>query len=511
MSGRRYRIGELLGEGSHGYVYAATELGTRLEREVAFKVLREAQEAAPAGMELEIQQRLRDEAQILAKLNHRGIVRVDHLLQVRGRWAVVMERVIGADLHTLLERGVVPEHIALEVLTQVAATLAYAYETEDAATGEPMRLVHRDIKPSNILLDVGGGVRLLDFGIAYAEFQGREARTQRLKHGTPGFVAPERFRGLETPAADIFSLGAVLYELIVGEGPALVSRKKELYESHHALVVSLFRGRVSHDGIADLLDEMFAFEHHARPTARDVVTRAKRLRRELDQSGGDPLPSIETWAAEEVRATRSDADAAVGPWTGETVEEEQESFAEPTIPPVPDDEPPAVQPEPPAAPSPPSSLPPLAAIGLVAIGILAVVTQLGPRTRPELPPAPVAALAPATPEPTATPAATPTPTPKPTATPTPKATPRKARATPRPAAPPSDPTITTVRVDADDTVRDVRLMSGLRAVAIPGTVPRGTYKLQYKLRKGGWRDAGKVELSTPTTRVQCRDESCRVR
>jgi serine/threonine-protein kinase len=80
-----------------------------------------------------------------------------------------------------------------------------------------MHLIHRDIKPPNLLLTAAGETKVLDFGIARADFGGREAQTKSVLYGSVGYMAPERMEFEELPAGDVYALGTVLFELLDGQ------------------------------------------------------------------------------------------------------------------------------------------------------------------------------------------------------------------------------------------------------------------------------------------------------
>src|SRR5690606_15265814 len=105
----------------------------------------------------------------------------------------------------------------------VALALETAHSARHPDTGEPLRVVHRDIKTTNVRITAQGDVKVLDFGIARAAFEPREAHTQKAqKFGTPGYMAPERFLGHAEPASDVFALGGLMFRALAGTGmPAL--------------------------------------------------------------------------------------------------------------------------------------------------------------------------------------------------------------------------------------------------------------------------------------------------
>lgn len=192
---RRYRLGPLLGRGASAEVYRARR--GDLGREVAAKVLR-------AGVSGEALARLRDEARILARLDHPGIVRLVDLVSLDGRPTLVTDLVDGLDAHAI---SPLPPRAALDVVAGVADALERAHQ---------QGLVHRDVKPSNIRVGRFGQVRLLDFGIAWA--RDREARTASdVIVGSAPYLAPERLEeGTPGPACDVFALGCLLFELVTG-------------------------------------------------------------------------------------------------------------------------------------------------------------------------------------------------------------------------------------------------------------------------------------------------------
>jgi serine/threonine-protein kinase len=201
--GGRYRVGALLAAGGMGEVWAARDL--LLDRAVAVKVLGGA--LAGDGRAAE---RLRREARAAGRLEHPNIARVLDLGEQDGRPYLVMELLEGESLAARLDRaGPMAPAEAVRVVAAVADALEAAHRAG---------VVHRDVKPGNVFLTADGEVKVLDFGIASAA--GEASLTTGDLLGTAAYLAPERVLGHRaTPAADVYSLGVVLYELLAGRRP----------------------------------------------------------------------------------------------------------------------------------------------------------------------------------------------------------------------------------------------------------------------------------------------------
>ena len=206
----RFEIERAAGFGGMGTVYRATDRFSGAP--VALKLLNF--HALQSGAQHELQ-RFDREAELLSELRHPGIVSyIAHGQAPDGQRFLAMEWLDGHDLAQHLRRGPLALRDALLILKGVAAALAFIHRRG---------VVHRDIKPSNLFLTNGDlqQVKLLDFGIARRLAAPRAMTRTGLVIGTPEYMAPEQVRGVRelTPAADIFSLGCVLYECLTGEPP----------------------------------------------------------------------------------------------------------------------------------------------------------------------------------------------------------------------------------------------------------------------------------------------------
>ncbi len=264
---------ETLGEGSFGAVYVALLNEGAIRRTVVLKVLKSEWADHP-----EILVRSRDEATLLALLNHDNIVRVEQLIELEGRPAVVMEHVQGLTLERLLKgNGPLPVSIAVGIAAKVASALDAAFNQRPPGAKEPLRVVHRDIKPSNIIVSVAGSVKVLDFGTARAEFGERGAHTSALTLGSPLYMAPECFDGAEAdPTVDIYALGATLFELLAGVpmGRLSVHPQKHGVKLQERLAQlsspELVEGGPVLKAVRNLIGRCMRYEAQRRPTAADM-------------------------------------------------------------------------------------------------------------------------------------------------------------------------------------------------------------------------------------------------
>jgi serine/threonine protein kinase len=197
MIDRRYLVRGLLGRGGMAEVFRATD--TETDREVALKMLQ--------GVESRDACRFRSEADVLARLDHPGLVKLRGSGTHDGVPYLVLDLAGGLSLADALSAGPIGPDRALMVGQQVADALAHAHE---------MGIVHRDVKPSNILFDDRGRARLADFGIARLAGTPSLTRTGQLVGSAP-YLAPEQVEGGEAgPAADVYALGLVVIECVTG-------------------------------------------------------------------------------------------------------------------------------------------------------------------------------------------------------------------------------------------------------------------------------------------------------
>jgi serine/threonine-protein kinase len=291
--GRKFQFIREIASGGFGSVYLAKVIhGDGFARMAAIKLLH------PKWSENEeIASRMRDEARLLGWLRHKNIVEVLDLTRICGRVAVIMEYLEAVDVKVVMadaqERGEpVPVRACFEIGACVASALDAAYNRPPYAGEKPLRVIHRDIKPSNVMVDTSGSVKVLDFGVARADFDAREAHTQELAFGSVEYMPPERlFFEPDTSRSDVYSLGATLYEMLALEK---FGKARLRVEQHDAFVDERFadllkrRTMISQeveDEVLKLLGQMLSFDGADRPDAAECVSRMRALaRRATDET-----------------------------------------------------------------------------------------------------------------------------------------------------------------------------------------------------------------------------------
>jgi tetratricopeptide (TPR) repeat protein/predicted Ser/Thr protein kinase len=201
-----YEVLEELGRGGMGVVYKARQ--TALKRFVALKMIR----TGPAG-DPELLGRLRVEAEAVAALQHPHVVQVFDVLEHQGQPVLVLEYLPGGNLGQRLAGNPLPAWVAAELVETLALAVQACHERG---------IVHRDLKPTNILLTENGTPKVSDFGLAKKlDTNMGQTRSGQIL-GTPSYMAPELTvdQAKEVgPAADVYALGAILYEMVTGGPP----------------------------------------------------------------------------------------------------------------------------------------------------------------------------------------------------------------------------------------------------------------------------------------------------
>src|SRR5215831_9204772 len=208
-----YTIISRIGSGGMGEVYCGRD--TRLDREVAIKIL-PANYASDANR----LKRFEQEARTTSALNHPNILTVYDIGTHEGLPYIVAELLAGSELHAKLNEGPLPPRKAIDYAQQIAQGLAAAHDKG---------ITHRDLKTENLFVTTDGRVKILDFGLAKLRPQRREVISSEIATakqitdpgavmGTVGYMSPEQVRGIELDhRSDIFSFGAILYEMLSGQ------------------------------------------------------------------------------------------------------------------------------------------------------------------------------------------------------------------------------------------------------------------------------------------------------
>jgi len=255
----RYEILDEVGQGAMGTVYCARD--PLIERTVAIKTvpIEHLQREGP-----DAESRFLREAQSAGRLSHTSIVTIYDVGEADGLAYIAMEYLSGATLRDVMNKGPMPIDLVLETTLQMAEALAFAHEHG---------VIHRDIKPANVVVTgQRGRIKLTDFGIAHLANSSHTHAGQML--GSPRYMSPEQAMGREIDGrSDIFSLGAVLYEMLTGQyafdGDSLPTIVFRVINESPVAAGSL-RPHLP-TGLVDLLARMLHKNPGVRPDAPTVV------------------------------------------------------------------------------------------------------------------------------------------------------------------------------------------------------------------------------------------------
>jgi len=292
---KSYHLSDLVGMGAFGAVYRAHQ--AVIEREVAVKIIWPAFANHPNFI-----RRFEAEAQLVAGLEHPHIVPLyDYWRDPEGAY-IVMRWLKGGALRSAMQGQAWGLEDTARILTQLAAALALAHRSG---------VVHRDLKPENILLDEENNAYLADFGIAQILTKS-EAEDEFASMGSPAYAAPEQIAGNPTTAqTDLYSLGVVLYEMLVGSHPLpeleTLSQTQMIYVLTTKPLPSI---RLKRPDLPPAVDEVIARATAIDPELRypDALTLARAFREAIQPSGASRDSSI--------RITSVDQDLIPNPYKG---------------------------------------------------------------------------------------------------------------------------------------------------------------------------------------------------
>jgi len=279
----RYEITRKLGEGGMGVVYAARD--PRLERSVALKMLRDP------GADSQSRDRLWREARAAASVTHPNVCQLFEIAEEDGQLFITMELLEGESLGDRIARGPMPLAEVAEVTRTILSALDAIHRRG---------LIHRDLKPTNVFI-TPLGVKLLDFGLA-RPIAGLDDRTvdgaitqQGTLMGTPRYMAPEQWRGEELgPASDLFSVGAMMYEMLTGQpafdGDSLLA----IYDSIRTHEPRMLGGSAAAAAMDRIIHRALRKRPQERFTSTAEMADALRAAQAMSPSGEVPAPRAVT-------------------------------------------------------------------------------------------------------------------------------------------------------------------------------------------------------------------------
>lgn len=275
----RYALVAQQGSGGMSVIYKAVDRA--LGRTVAIKILRPSLTTEPSFLE-----KFRNEARAIANLSHPNIVTVYDVGSEGPTHYIVMELVDGTDLKKIIKADApLPIDRVLDIGIQICDGVGYAHRSG---------LVHADVKPQNILLNTDDVVKVTDFGIAQALSDTQPMQRAEVVWGSPHYFAPEQARGEQpTPAADVYAIGIVLFEMVTGRLPFSGANQQELAMAHlreQAPLANEVNSRVP-ESLAKIIHKVMSKEPNERYRTADQL--GNILRGFRDRSRDNTAPGVQ--------------------------------------------------------------------------------------------------------------------------------------------------------------------------------------------------------------------------
>lgn len=268
----KYEIVEWLGGGRFGDVFLGYD--TLLEQNFALKLSRMRQEEIVM---------LKDEAKLLASLNHPNIVRFYNIDIIENKFVLIMEYIKGNSLRDLIKEGGIELNSVINIATQMLEAANYAHNKG---------ILHRDLKPENVLIAGDGVVKITDFGLARFIKSGSISASTA---GTPIYMAPEVWSGNFTEKSDIWSIGIILYELLTGAPPFLddsLDGLKKKIEKNKFLIPTILRSDIPLY-IEDVIIKCLNLNPKARPDTEELLKKFSKSGKGIKIESTVSLPQKE--------------------------------------------------------------------------------------------------------------------------------------------------------------------------------------------------------------------------
>ena len=255
-----------LGSGAFGTVYLAElNSGHNFRRNIAIKILKTTD-----GNNHQFVSRVRDEARLLGLLQDDEILQVMGLEKIQGKDAILMEYVEGVDISRVIKQQTHLPHKTLASIGAICSGVLHrAHTATDPRTQKPLNVIHRDIKPANIMITKNGSIKICDFGVARARFEGQESITldPDTLFGTLNYMAPEYIRtGTISPSADIYALGLSILEIATQRK---LGKPKLRRREHEEYIQKTLRISKLPPPILNILNKMLLWNHADRPTGKE--------------------------------------------------------------------------------------------------------------------------------------------------------------------------------------------------------------------------------------------------